>query len=87
MIVKVLGPGCRNCHRLEERTREALSRLGLDAEVEKVTDYGEIAAYGVLRTPGLVVDDEVVVGMVSDSSQSPILSLGANTGQLSGNFR
>lgn len=60
MIVKVLGPGCRNCHRLEERTREALSRLGLDAEVEKVTDYGEIAAYGVLRTPGLVVDDEVV---------------------------
>ena len=60
MIVKVLGPGCRNCHRLEERTREALSRLGLEAEVEKVTDYGEIAAYGVLRTPGLVVDDEVV---------------------------
>ena len=60
MIVKVLGPGCRNCQRLEERTREALSRLGLTAEVEKVTDYGEIAAYGVLRTPGLVVDDEVV---------------------------
>lgn len=60
MIVKVLGPGCRNCQRLEERTRDALSRLGLAAEVEKVTDYGEIAAYGVLRTPGLVVDDEVV---------------------------
>lgn len=60
MIVKVLGPGCRNCQRLEERTREALGRLGLDADVQKVTDYGEIAAYGVLRTPGLVVDDELV---------------------------
>ncbi|HSP60778.1 MAG TPA: thioredoxin family protein [Ornithinimicrobium sp.] len=60
MIVKVLGPGCRNCHRLEERTREALARLGLQADVRTITDYGEIAAYGVLRTPGLVVDDELV---------------------------
>lgn len=60
MIVKVLGSGCRNCRRLEERTREALARLGLDADVKKVTDDGEIAAYGVLRTPGLVVDEEVV---------------------------
>lgn len=61
MIVKILGPGCRNCHTLEERTREALTQLGLDAEIEAVTDYTEIARYGVMKTPGLVVDEDVVV--------------------------
>lgn len=61
MIVKVLGPGCNNCERLEARTREALDGLGLEATVEKVTDYGEIAGYGVMRTPGLVVDEQLVV--------------------------
>jgi small redox-active disulfide protein 2 len=61
MDVKVLGPGCRNCGLLEERTREALDMLGLQAEIGKVTDPMEIVAYGVLSTPGLVVDEEVVV--------------------------
>jgi small redox-active disulfide protein 2 len=61
MIVKILGPGCRNCHALEERTREALTQLGLHAEIEAVTDYAEIARYGVMKTPGLVVDEEVLV--------------------------
>lgn len=61
MIVKILGPGCRNCHALEERTREALTQLGLDAEIEAVTDYAQIAGYGVMNTPGLVVDEEVLV--------------------------
>ncbi|PRC46181.1 redox-active disulfide protein 2 [Mycobacterium sp. ITM-2017-0098] len=60
MIVKILGPGCRNCHALEEHTREALAQLGLDAQIEAVTDYAEIASYGVMKTPGLVVDEEVV---------------------------
>jgi small redox-active disulfide protein 2 len=61
MDVKVLGPGCRNCGLLEERTREALDTLGLQAEIVEVTDPMEIVAYGVLSTPGLVVDEEVVV--------------------------
>jgi small redox-active disulfide protein 2 len=61
MIVKILGPGCANCHNLEKNTRTALAQLGLDATVEKVTDYGQIAGYGVLKTPGLVVDEQVVV--------------------------
>ncbi len=61
MIVKILGPGCRNCHALEERTREALTQLGLDADIQAVTDYAEIAGYGVMKTPGLVVDEEVLV--------------------------
>jgi small redox-active disulfide protein 2 len=61
MDIKVLGPGCRNCVTLEARTREALDQLGLDAEVEKVTDPAEIVGYGVLSTPGLVVDGELVL--------------------------
>ena len=60
MHIKVLGPGCRNCQNLERNTHAALASLGLDASGEKVTDYAEIAGYGVLRTPGLVVDEEVV---------------------------
>ncbi len=61
MRIKVLGPGCANCKRLEERTREAVADLGLDAEIEKVTDYAEIAGYGVMKTPGLVIDERLVV--------------------------
>jgi small redox-active disulfide protein 2 len=61
VIVKVLGPGCANCQNLEKATRTALADLGLDATVEKVTDYAAIAGYGVMSTPGLVVDDKVVL--------------------------
>jgi small redox-active disulfide protein 2 len=60
MHVKVLGPGCANCERLEARSREALDSLGLHATVEKVTDPVAMASYGVLRTPGLVVDETLV---------------------------
>ena len=61
MLIKVLGPGCANCKRLEERTREAVADLGIDAEIEKVTDYADIAGYGVMKTHGLVVDERLVV--------------------------
>lgn len=61
MILKILGPGCRNCHELETRAREALAGLGIEATVETVTDYAEIAGNGLMKTPGLVIDDELVV--------------------------
>ena len=60
MIVKVLGPGCRNCSNLERATRQAIDDLGLDATVEKVTDYPTIVGYGVMATPGLVVHEVLV---------------------------
>ena len=61
MIVKILGPGCNNCKRLEMATRQALADLQLDAIVEKVEDYPTIVGYGIMSTPGLVVDDKVLV--------------------------
>lgn len=60
MEIKVLGPGCRNCVLLEQRTKEALEQLGIDAVVTKVEDYDEIAAYGVLKTPGLVISERLI---------------------------
>jgi small redox-active disulfide protein 2 len=61
MIIKILGSGCANCVALERIAREAAAELGLDAAFAKVTDYGEIASYGVMKTPGLVVDERVVM--------------------------
>jgi small redox-active disulfide protein 2 len=59
--IKVLGPGCANCKRLTSLTEQALAELGRHIEVEKVTDYAQIAAYGVMSTPALVVDDQVLM--------------------------
>lgn len=58
--IKILGGGCEKCIRLEASVKEALSRLGMDTEVDHVTDFTEIAAYGVMTTPALVVDGKVV---------------------------
>jgi small redox-active disulfide protein 2 len=60
MIIKVLGPGCMNCKTLERRTIEALQEINLTAAVEKVVDLEGITSYGILRTPGLVIDEKVV---------------------------
>jgi small redox-active disulfide protein 2 len=61
VIIKVLGPGCANCVNLEKATRTAVADLGLEATVEKVTDYAAIVGYGVMSTPALVVDEKVVL--------------------------
>ncbi len=58
MEIKVLGPGCPNCHMLEETVRKAVLELGIDAKIEKVTDMIEIMKY-TMSTPGLVVNEKV----------------------------
>jgi small redox-active disulfide protein 2 len=59
--IKVLGPGCANCNKLEEATRKAVEKAGIDATVEKVSDLQEIMSYGVMSTPALVVNGELRV--------------------------
>ncbi len=58
--IKVLGPGCKKCTELEKNAKEALSKMGKSEEIDHVTDFAEIAAYGVMNTPALVVDGKVV---------------------------
>ncbi len=61
MNIKVLGPGCMNCQTLEKRTKAAVKNLNVEAEIEKVTDMQQITSYGIMLTPGLIVDDKIVV--------------------------
>lgn len=58
--IKILGGGCANCKRLEANARKVVEDLGLEAEFEKVTDYGEIMKWPILSTPGLVINDQLV---------------------------
>ncbi len=60
LSIKVLGPGCANCRKLEEIAREAVASLGVEAEISKVTDMQQIIAYDVLKTPGLVINEKLV---------------------------
>jgi len=60
MIIKILGSGCKNCITLTENTKEALTQTGIDAQIEKVTDFMDIADYGVMSTPALVIDEKVM---------------------------
>lgn len=61
MIIKILGGGCANCEKLLNNTKEALSQVGKEATIEKIEDFGKIMAYGVMKTPALVIDEEVKV--------------------------
>jgi small redox-active disulfide protein 2 len=58
--IKILGSGCANCKRLEATTRKVVEALGIEAEIEKVTDYAEMMKYPILATPGLVINEKLV---------------------------
>lgn len=58
--VKILGPGCKRCQATEQMVKDAAGALGIDVTVEKISDYADIARYGVAATPGIVIDGKVV---------------------------
>ena len=60
LTIKVLGPGCANCQKLEEITKQAIASMGMEALIEKVTKYPDIMKYPTLSTPGLVINEKVV---------------------------
>ena len=69
MEIKVLGTGCARCKSLEKLTMKAVQELDLDADIEKVEDIQKIMEYGIMHTPGLVIDGKVVL-----SGQIPKIS-------------
>lgn len=60
LTIKVLGSGCANCKRLEQLTKKVVDQLGVEAEIIKVTDPTQYADYGVMATPGLVINEKTV---------------------------
>lgn len=60
LTIKILGPGCANCQKLDALAHEAATGMGLQADFIKVTDHVEIAKYPILHTPGLVINEKVV---------------------------
>lgn len=60
MHIKILGTGCPNCQNLEKNTKQALSELKMEAEVEKVTDMEKITSYGIMSLPAIMVDEKII---------------------------
>jgi small redox-active disulfide protein 2 len=70
MEIKVLGPGCANCKRLYQEAEKAVAQVGQPATITKVEAMEDIVAYGILRTPGLVIDEKVVAsGRIPPASE------------------
>lgn len=60
MNIKILGTGCSNCQNLEKNTKQALSELKMEAQVEKITDMEKIMSYGIMSLPAIVLDEKVI---------------------------
>lgn len=58
--IKVLGSGCANCQRLEAAVKRVVQTQGIEAQVEKVSDYAQMMKYNIMQTPGLVIDEKLV---------------------------
>jgi len=59
--IQILGPGCQKCQALYDRTRQAASEMGIDCEIEKITDIDQMLSFGIMSTPALVVDGTVKI--------------------------
>lgn len=78
--VLVLGSGCKNCHTVQERAQQAVTEMGIDAQVELVSDMQTIMRYGVMQTPAIVINEKLVsAGRVPATSQIKQLLTDAST--------
>lgn len=70
MIIKILGAGCSKCNKLQKNLEDALKALDIKARIENVGELKDIASYGVMRTPALVLDEKVIsVGKVLSTKE------------------
>ena len=70
MDIKILGPGCQRCQQTENNVKEVVTEIGIDAQIEKVTDAMEIAGYGVFGTPAVLVNGDVKsVGKIPEKEE------------------
>lgn len=70
ITIKILGSGCKKCQSLETKIRELISSKNINAEVQKVTDINEMLNYGIMMTPGLIINEEVKsVGVIPKDDQ------------------
>lgn len=70
LTIKILGSGCANCKKLEAIARDAVTHAAIEAQIEKVTEYADIMKYGVMSTPGLVINEKVVsAGRIPSEAQ------------------
>ena len=60
LVIKVLGPGCENCKKVDAVAHQAVANFGMEAQFEKITSYDEIKQYPILSTPGLVINEKLV---------------------------
>jgi small redox-active disulfide protein 2 len=78
MIIKVLGTGCAKCNQLENLTKEVLKEMSIDAKIEHIKDINKIMEYPILATPGLVINEELVVsGKVPEKAKLTQLVINA----------
>jgi small redox-active disulfide protein 2 len=80
MNIQIAGPGCPNCRKTEERVRNACAEMNLAAEIVHVSDWEEMAALGVLRTPAVVIDGKIAsMGRVPSVAELKAMLGGAAT--------
>ena len=82
LTIKVLGPGCENCKKLDALAHQAAESMGLQAEFIKVTEYAEIMQYNIMSTPGLVVNEKLVsAGRIPSMAEITTWLADAETGE------